>query len=90
LLTHFRSELFQTVKNAPEEKILVTHGTDTLIESAQYLQSKFQIGLLQKKKIIFTGSFLPQVFKERSLNFVNLYVLKYDQPLYGYLTRVNS
>ena len=69
----FRTELFETVKNAPEEKILITHGTDTLIESAQYLQSKFQTGLLPKKKILLTGSFLPQVFKGRSIKFENIY-----------------
>ncbi len=69
LLLHFRAKLFETVKNAPEDKILITHGTDTLIDSAQYLQRKFQIGLLANKKIVFTGSFLPQVFKGRSIKF---------------------
>jgi L-asparaginase len=60
--------LFEAIKSAPEERIVVTHGTDTLIESAQHLQSRSEL-FFPKKKIVLTGSFLPQVFKDSDADF---------------------
>ena len=36
--------LLEIVKSALEEQVIVTHGTDTLIESALYLQSHVDQG----------------------------------------------
>lgn len=60
--------MFEAIKSAPEERIVVTHGTDTLIESAQHLQSRSEL-FFPKKKIVLTGSFLPQVFKDSDADF---------------------
>lgn len=50
----------------------MTHGTDTIIETAQFVEKE----LLKKKDpskicktIIFTGSFLPEAFKDSDADF---------------------
>lgn len=48
-----RLVLKQAVKGAPERRILVTHGTDTMTESASYLSE------ITDKVIVFTGSMEP-------------------------------
>lgn len=48
-----RNLLKKAVADAPEKLILVTHGTDTMIESAEALSS------ISDKVIVFTGSMEP-------------------------------
>ncbi len=36
----YRENIFEVCKNAPEDRILITHGTDTLVETAQYLAAR--------------------------------------------------
>lgn len=52
-----RKLLFDTVAGAEEKRILVTHGTDTMVESATFLSS------IQDKVIVFTGSMSPAGFR---------------------------
>ncbi|XP_077866277.1 thioredoxin-related transmembrane protein 1-like, partial [Saccoglossus kowalevskii] len=47
-----------------QKKILITHGTDTMIQTASYLAQK-----KLKKTIIFTGAFLPETFKGSDAEF---------------------
>lgn len=42
-----------------EEKIVITHGTDTMVETAKVLGSYLP---LQKKVIVLTGAMVPYVF----------------------------
>ena len=60
-----RESLAKCILEARQTKIIVTHGTDTIIETAKfvqsYLKSKDRIG---PKHIIFVGSFLPERFKD--------------------------
>ena len=44
-------------------KILITHGTDTLLETAKYLNNVID------KTIVITGSFLPSKFKDSDADF---------------------
>lgn len=39
---------------------MVTHGTDTLIETATFVEADAR---LEGKKIVFVGSFKPECFK---------------------------
>ncbi|MDH3354181.1 MAG: asparaginase [Chromatiales bacterium] len=49
-----RTLLAKTLSAAPQEKVLVIHGTDTLHLSAQVVRD---LGL--KKRVIFTGAMVP-------------------------------
>lgn len=52
-----REEIAQFCINAPENHILVTHGTDTMPETARLLEQK-AIG----KTIVLTGAMIPYKF----------------------------
>lgn len=43
--------------DAPEEKIVITHGTDTMAETAAFLA-----GLIKNKTIVLTGAMIPYKF----------------------------
>ena len=38
----YRDTIVETSINSPEDRILLTHGTDTMIETAQYLVERVQ------------------------------------------------
>ena len=54
---HFRRELLKTIVECEQCKIIVTHGTDTIIETAKYLQIQLQEdSKMFEKRIILTGN----------------------------------
>jgi len=61
-----RKILLQAIIEAPSEMIVVTHGTDSMIETGQFL-SKQSL----KKKVIITGAMRPQRFSnsDAAINF---------------------
>ncbi|XP_013415002.1 L-asparaginase 1 [Lingula anatina] len=61
-----RSNIFLACREAPQSKILITHGTDTMIETAEYLARKED---LSHKVIVITGSFKPDTFKDSDAEF---------------------
>ena len=58
-----RQLLKKLILEAEQRQIVVTHGTDTLIETAQF------VGNIPDKTIVFTGAFLPEVFKSSDADF---------------------
>lgn len=52
-----RAILYAQVVEHPSDRIIVTHGTDTMVQSAQYLAS------IPNKTIVFTGAMQPAAFK---------------------------
>ena len=48
-----------------EKKVVVTHGTDTMIETARYIQNSMKTD----KVVVFTGAFLPETFKDSDATF---------------------
>merc|ERR1712083_355563 len=65
-----RTNLLKEIIESPHRKIIVTHGTDTIIETAQYLQLHLQEHKKNfDKHIILTGSFLPEKFKDSDADF---------------------
>jgi L-asparaginase len=48
-----RDQIAAAVESAPEKRILITHGTDTMIESARRMRG------IPGKTIVFTGSMAP-------------------------------
>jgi L-asparaginase len=58
-----RRLLRRTVAACPEDRVLVTHGTDTMIESARVLSD------IAGKTIVMTGSMRPEKFSDSDAEF---------------------
>lgn len=58
-----RALLATAVMEAPENNIVITHGTDTMVLTAQYLRD------IRGKTIVFTGSLAPAIFKDSDAMF---------------------
>ena len=52
-----RQTLVDFIKKLETENIIITHGTDTMIETALYLNS-----MIDDKTIVMTGALLPERF----------------------------
>lgn len=50
-------------RNTKHDKIIITHGTDTMLETAKYLNN------IKNKTIILTGAFKPERFKDSDADF---------------------
>lgn len=57
----------QCVKS-PSKKIILTHGTDTMVQTAEYLSKKS----VENKTIVITGAMIPYAFGGSSDGFFNL------------------
>jgi L-asparaginase len=53
-----RQQILQACQNTPEDRILITHGTDTMVKTAQLLGEH-----IKDKTIVLFGSMVPYVFK---------------------------
>ncbi|MCB0645705.1 MAG: asparaginase [Saprospiraceae bacterium] len=62
-----RKYLLEQIEDCPTEQIIVTHGTDTMVETAKYLAKE---GLA--KTIVITGAMIPYAFGTSSDGFFNL------------------
>ncbi|MCE1164221.1 MAG: asparaginase domain-containing protein [Bacteroidetes bacterium] len=58
-----RRKLLELCEGTPHSKIVVTHGTDTMIETAEFLSS------VKNKTIVLTGAFKPERFKDSDADF---------------------
>ena len=58
-----RQNLFDIVKNLNENKIVITHGTDTIQLTAKKLSE------VKNKKIVLTGAMIPEKFKDSDADF---------------------
>lgn len=48
-----RDTMLETTQNTTQNKIIITHGTDTMVESAKFLSH------ITNKVVIFTGAMIP-------------------------------
>ncbi|GAB6070267.1 asparaginase domain-containing protein [Thiomicrorhabdus hydrogeniphila] len=51
-----REHIYQACQKSNAKNIVITHGTDTMVETAQYLQ---QTNTLNNKTIVLTGAMRP-------------------------------
>lgn len=63
-----RSIIAHNCHRAKRNKILITHGTDTMVETAAYLASE----KIKDKTIVITGAMIPYAFGNSSDGFFNL------------------
>jgi L-asparaginase len=59
-----RAKIASTCKSIPDECIVITHGTDTIRETAESLAS-----LKDAKTIVLTGAMKPERFKDSDADF---------------------
>ncbi len=52
-----REKLTNLIKTQKEDKIIITHGTDTMLETASYLNDR-----IKNKLVVITGAMLPERF----------------------------
>ncbi|XP_076066639.1 putative L-asparaginase periplasmic [Oratosquilla oratoria] len=65
-----RNRLLDTILNSPQKKIVVTHGTDSLVETAQFLaRSLLETAPGLEKAIILIGAMTPERFKDSDADF---------------------
>lgn len=63
-----RQILVHNCKLSPSRRILITHGTDTMVETAAVLAASG----MQEKTIVLTGALVPYAFGTSSDGFFNL------------------
>jgi hypothetical protein len=84
--------MMRMIAAAQEDKILVTHGTDTLLETAGYFYEQFSAPPLTNlaKKIVVTGAMTPLANGPESDGYLNL-KFAFDQLtcFYPTLTKVS-
>ncbi len=63
-----RANIANNCRNADTDQILITHGTDTMTETAHYLANED----IRDKTIVITGAMIPYAFGSSSDGFFNL------------------
>ena len=58
-----RQMLFERIESDENQRIVVTHGTDTMIETAKKLQG------IENKTVVLTGAMQPAKFKSSDAEF---------------------
>lgn len=58
-----RQLIYKTCADSKFDKIIITHGTDTMIETAEVLSG------IRDKTIILTGSMVPEKFRDTDADF---------------------
>jgi len=54
---YHRNIILEKCKNSKEDKIIITHGTDTMAQTAKYLGDH-----IENKTIVLTGALIPYAF----------------------------
>jgi L-asparaginase len=58
-----KKKIFEECEKADTDKIIITHGTDTMIDTANFLTE------VEKKTIVITGAFKPEKFTNSDADF---------------------
>jgi L-asparaginase len=68
MLEEDRKKIAEACKKSPSSQIVITHGTDTMVETATFLAHEN----LSNKTIVLTGALVPYTFGTSSDGFFNL------------------
>ena len=70
------NKIVDTCKKSNSNKIIITHGTDTMTRTAK----KIALSKIENKTIVLTGAIVPYAFGSSSYGFFNLgYALSFAQ-----------
>ena len=58
-----RDDLYKMVNNLSNDKVIITHGTDTMIETAE------KLSVIKNKIIVITGAMRPEKFSDSDAPF---------------------
>lgn len=58
-----KKKIFEECEKTETDKIIITHGTDTMIETAKFLSE------IKNKTIVLTGAFKPEKFTNSDADF---------------------
>jgi L-asparaginase len=58
-----RDKILQACKDSLIDKIVITHGTDTMLKTAQLLSQ------ISDKTVVLTGAMMPELFKDTDADF---------------------
>lgn len=61
---HHRQEILDRCSSCTEDRIVITHGTDTMVETAKLLGEK-----IKDKTIVLTGAMVPYSFVKSDAHF---------------------
>lgn len=68
MTTEDRMLITEAIKNCPSQQIVLTHGTDTMVKTAEFLASQS----IADKTVVLTGAMIPYTFGTSSDGFFNL------------------
>lgn len=63
-----REIIASNCRRTKSQQILITHGTDTIVQTAEYLNNRN----IEEKTIVLTGAMIPYAFGNSSDGFFNL------------------
>ena len=63
-----RLVIAHSVERTPHRQIIITHGSDTMVETASYLAAR----MVPDKTVVLTGAMVPYAFGSSSDGFFNL------------------
>lgn len=63
-----REDIYENCLETDSKKIIITHGTDTIVQTASYLATRN----IENKTIVLTGAMVPIAFGTSSDGFFNL------------------
>ncbi|CAL4096318.1 unnamed protein product [Meganyctiphanes norvegica] len=66
---HERVLLANKIEEGSEKRVIVTHGTDTLLDTARFLASHLKMAAVTDVTVILTGAFTPEKFKDSDADF---------------------
>ena len=65
-----RRQIWEIIEGCSSERIVLTHGTDTIIQTAAFLSDLAgRATEKEEKTIVLTGAFLPETFKQSDADF---------------------
>ena len=69
----YRQGMLDILKKSPESMVLITHGTDSLLTTADYLfKQTTMLSFIKDKSIVLTGSMVPLSCGDQSDGYLNL------------------